>query len=47
MIKKFDVEITPFQLGRRIHIYLPDDYEQSEERYPFMIVMLHMEKAGE
>ena len=34
MIKKFDVEITPFQLGRRIHIYLPDDYEQSEERYP-------------
>lgn len=34
MIKKFDVMITPFQLNRRIHMYLPDDYEQSEERYP-------------
>lgn len=34
MIKKFDVDITPFQLNRRIHLYLPDDYEESEERYP-------------
>lgn len=34
MIKKFDVTITPFELNRRIHLYLPDDYEQSKERYP-------------
>lgn len=34
MIKKFDVYITPFHLTRKIHLYLPDDYDQSEERYP-------------
>lgn len=34
MIRKFEVLITPFQSTRTIHLYLPDDYEQSEERYP-------------
>lgn len=34
MIKKFDIIITPFQLNRRIHLYLPDDYTNCEERYP-------------
>lgn len=34
MVKKFDVMITPFQLQRTIHLYLPEDYAQSEERYP-------------
>lgn len=34
MIQKFDVIITPFQLSRTIHLYLPDDYDQSDERYP-------------
>ena len=36
MIEKFDVNITPFQLKRTMHIYLPDDYYDSEERYPVM-----------
>lgn len=34
MIKKFDVNITPFKLKRTIHLYLPDDYEESQEHYP-------------
>lgn len=34
MIKKFDVYMTPFHNMRTIHMYLPDDYEQSQERYP-------------
>lgn len=34
MIYKFEVLITPFQLSRTIHLYLPDNYEESDERYP-------------
>jgi len=34
VIKKFNVKITPFGLERMIHLYLPDDYENSDERYP-------------
>ncbi|MGN0298413.1 MAG: alpha/beta hydrolase [Lachnospiraceae bacterium] len=34
MIKKFNVTITPFGLERMIHLYLPDDYYESEECYP-------------
>lgn len=34
MIEKFEVDITPFGLKRTIHLYLPDDYKISEERYP-------------
>lgn len=34
MIKKFNVWITPFNQERMIHLYLPDDYHESRERYP-------------
>ena len=34
MIKKLDVMITPFQLLRTMHLYLPDDYDESNEHYP-------------
>ena len=36
MITKQEVFITPFGLNRTLHIYLPDDYYQSNERYPVM-----------
>ena len=36
MIEKFDVYITPFKLSRTIHIYLPNNYHNSDERYPVM-----------
>lgn len=36
MIKKFDVTITPFQLQRTIHLYLPDNYEETAMRYPVL-----------
>ena len=36
MIKKFDVTITPLKKERTIHLYLPQGYEVSEERYPVL-----------
>lgn len=36
MIKKFKVNITPFHLMRTIHLYLPDDYDKSNEKYPVL-----------
>ncbi len=36
MISKFDVTVTPLNVQRRIHLYLPDDYDQSDDRYPVM-----------
>lgn len=36
MIKKFQTYITPFQQERTIHLYLPDDYDECDERYPVM-----------
>lgn len=36
MIQKLQITITPFQLERTIHLYLPDDYENSYEHYPVM-----------
>lgn len=36
MIEKFDVMITPFQLMRTIHVYLPEHYYQSQQQYPVM-----------
>lgn len=36
MIQKLQTTITPFQLERTIHLYLPDDYENSVEHYPVM-----------
>lgn len=35
MIKKFMTHITPFNLERQIHLYLPDDYSQ-DKKYPVM-----------
>lgn len=36
MIRKFETTITPFALQRTIHMYLPEGYEESEERYPVL-----------
>lgn len=36
MIHKFQTVITPFQLERTIHLYLPNNYDSSNERYPVM-----------
>ena len=36
MVIKDMVHITPYHLERMLHIYLPDDYEESEARYPVM-----------
>lgn len=34
MIKKFSMYMPQFDLERRIHMYLPDDYKKSLKRYP-------------
>lgn len=34
MTKKFDLFCTPFGENRTIHMYLPDEYEHSDEKYP-------------
>ena len=34
MIKKFQATISYSRLRRTVHLYLPDDYGGSEERYP-------------
>lgn len=36
MVFKEDVTFTPAGETRTLHIYLPDDYDASEERYPVM-----------
>ena len=36
MINKEWVTITPFDLGRMLHIYVPDDYETSNKTYPVL-----------
>lgn len=36
MIQKFNYYYPAAQQDRRIHLYLPDDYEQSQERYPVL-----------
>jgi len=36
MIVKRDFTYTPTGKNRPLHIYLPDNYEQSEDRYPVM-----------
>lgn len=36
MIEKFNVVITPFGLNRTIHVYLPNNYYSSIEKYPVM-----------
>lgn len=34
MIQKFDIYVTPGKERRTVHMYLPNDYYESEERYP-------------
>ena len=34
MIEKFNTYITPFKLERRVQVYLPKGYYESDERYP-------------
>lgn len=36
MIRKEDVYIKPYKLNRTLHIYLPDNYEETKEKYPVM-----------
>lgn len=36
MVQKFDYPFPPAGETRRVHLYLPDDYEQSGERYPVL-----------
>jgi len=36
MLQKFDIYMTPFQNMRTIHMYLPNDYDKSQERYPVL-----------
>lgn len=36
MIEKKMVWLTPFQMERCLHIYLPDDYDQSDRTYPVL-----------
>lgn len=36
MIQKFNYYYPAAQQDRRIHLYLPDEYEQSQERYPVL-----------
>ena len=33
MVQKFDFWCQPANDNRRIHLYLPDDYDRSDERY--------------
>lgn len=36
MVQKFRLYFHPFREERNIHLYLPDDYYQTDERYPVM-----------
>lgn len=36
MVDKFYVYCSPAEENRRIHLYLPDNYYQTEERYPVL-----------
>lgn len=36
MVNKFDIWCEPAGENRKIHLYLPDDYYSSDERYPVM-----------
>ena len=36
MIEKSEVWFSPANQKRRLHVYLPDDYYESDERYPVM-----------
>lgn len=36
MVEKFEIWCSPAGENRRIHLYLPDDYHNTEERYPVL-----------
>jgi len=36
MVQKFDYWFPPAGENRRIHLYLPDEYKWSQERYPVL-----------
>lgn len=36
MVQKFEFRFSPAGEDRRIHLYLPDDYDASDERYPVL-----------
>ena len=36
MVQKFDFWFSPAEENRRIHLYLPDEYGQTQERYPVL-----------
>ena len=36
MVEKKTIEFAPFGAERGLHIYLPDGYADSEDRYPVM-----------
>ena len=40
MLEKYDVYLRPFNCQRTLHIYLPNDYYQSDERYPVVLYVL-------
>ena len=35
MLIKEMTYITPYKLDRQLHIWLPEDYEDSDRRYPY------------
>ncbi len=34
MVQKFEIWFSPAKENRRIHLYLPNDYYRTDERYP-------------
>ena len=34
MVEQFDIKITPFNDNRLVNVYLPKDYDETNERYP-------------
>ena len=36
MVRKFQMFYAPAQENRTIHVYLPDDYDETDERYPVL-----------
>ncbi|MCF0197840.1 MAG: alpha/beta hydrolase, partial [Bacteroidaceae bacterium] len=36
MVHSFDLPYSPDGSARRIHLYLPDEYEHTDERYPVL-----------
>lgn len=36
MVHKFDFHFSPAKEDRRIHLYLPDNYDSTDERYPVL-----------